>query len=350
MPQDSIGVTIPGVGRVFFPATMPQEKIAQEAAKLHLQTLQPVLDAQAKKFPTRPKVGINDPTESLTAAQLGDEQAKSNIVGALQFLPNLPGAIWNTLKANPEESAANLIGLAKPLQTIARGTGSLIAPNSVKAPTGQDWQGAAEFSGANAIGTGLGGAAAKVDSVVRPGGPIAQAIDLIPSKARAEANFNAVMAKARGVPIDTTQIQKVIDRSKQLKATGSTAPKVVNDTARLLDKPIATTLNNEPYIPYEQGRDLSSSAGRLSDTERLSSNRQMKANVAELGTALKTANRDVAVKAGMGDAYDAAMKEYARVMKIHEVRDTLGGIAKNKLVRTIVGVGVMEEIVRRLLK
>ncbi len=168
----------------------------------------------------------------------------------------------------------------------------------------------------------------------------------LPSATMAGNALNEIQSKVAGNPIRTTAVEDVVSRAKELKATGSTMPKVMSDTARLLDKPLATTLKGEPYIPYEQARDLQSSAGRLSVTEKLATNPQMQAQIGKLAQALKDANREVAEKIGMGDQFDAAMKEYRQAMQIRNAADMLKkhGV---KIAMTAGGLGIAGEIIKK---
>lgn len=170
---------------------------------------------------------------------------------------------------------------------------------------------------------------------------------IIPSAARASKGFQTVMEQAKDIPINTDAISQIVARAKELKATGSSMPKVVADMARALANPVKAVVTDpnagvtaiKEGIPYSMGRDFATSAGRLSAAERLATNPPMASQVSKLAEALKSANREVADSVGLGKVYDEAIDEYRRVMKVANVKDAIKNIAKSSVGRGI-GIGI----------
>lgn len=139
----------------------------------------------------------------------------------------------------------------------------------------------------------------------------------IPKEARAAARFDQVLAKAKDVPISTTLPDAVLARAQELRQRGSQMPKVLSDymknrkEGKFMGQPVPA----EP-MTYEVGRDFASNAGALSTKEITAMNAKMQRQVAKFSQAMKDANREAAVKVGMGDVYDQAMKEYSRAKSI----------------------------------
>lgn len=166
----------------------------------------------------------------------------------------------------------------------------------------------------------------------------------LPSTARAGANFNKVMDAARDVPLNTSAAEAAVARAQELRARGSSMPKVLNDFAK--DQKARTgdfhgTPVTQP-MTYETGRDFASNAGALSTREITALNAKMQAQVAEFAKAMKTANREAAAKVGMADLYDSAMKEYARAANLAEKK----GVLTKYLIRwggpAVLGAGLLK--------
>ena len=77
-----------------------------------------------------------------------------------------------------------------------------------------------------------------------------------------------------------------------------------------------------------ESRDFATAAGKLSVAEKMATNPQMHAQVSALAKALSEANEEVAVRAGVGDVYRKAIREYRTVMKIRGVKDKTGELAE----------------------
>lgn len=254
------------------------------------------------------------PGGNQTAGQVAQDQSAEVLKGAGQAITGLPGALkqlggaaWDALKgdygASTNAAKQMASGIAQPFATAGRGLGALAAPQSVAPPTEDAWKQAAQGAGNMLVSSEL-------PNAISGAGSLAAALaNKIPSKARAGANFQAVMEAARNVPIDTTEAGNAALRAEQLSKTGSTLPKVLND---FLKYPGDRPLN------YEIGRDFASNAGALSASEKLASNPQMLRQVGQFASAMKEANRAAAAEVGMGGLYDSAMAEYAKAANMAE--------------------------------
>lgn len=169
-----------------------------------------------------------------------------------------------------------------------------------------------------AAGYGAGKAAGTVLKLVPP-----------PFLNAAEQAFDRVMASAKNVPIDLTEVNKIVDRAVELSQRGHTLPKAVSDYAKNQAASSGMT--------YEVGRDFGSSASRLSVEEANAIKGEMKKKVAEFAAALKTANRGAAAQVGLGDLYDQAMLKYARAKSIENVSDFIREQLKNAAFSAVMG-------------
>ncbi len=156
--------------------------------------------------------------------------------------------------------------------------------------------------------------------------PAAQAVKavrgLIPSAGNAGAKFEQVLAAAKDVPIDTGPADKIVSRAEELRQRGSTLPKVLRDYLKTTETPLT----------YETSRDFARNAGALSAREATAMNAPMHRQVAQFAVALKDANREAAAKVGMGELYDAAIKEYRQAKGIEDA----GAFAKKWLIRAAI--------------
>ena len=167
---------------------------------------------------------------------------------------------------------------------------------------------------------------------------ISKGIDAIPRTSRAAANFDTVMNAARNQPLNIGPAGDVALRAQELASRGATQPKVVSDFTRAATAPTA------PLITYEAGRDFAANAGRLSAQDKLASNPPMQRQVSLLARALDTANEDAANRAGVGDQYRAAMKEYRQAQQLKSGVKTAA-----KVGGTALGLGMAGNLARKYL-
>jgi hypothetical protein len=177
--------------------------------------------------------------------------------------------------------------------------------------------------------TGMGSPAVKMLAAAAPGGAATEGMGivqglknsplarLIPSKAAAQANFEQVAAKANNLPIDTTQAEKIAAEAQDLGESGFRVPKVLNKFAK-------NRANAEgEAMTFEKGRKFASKASQLTASEIGKTEPSMRAKVAQFANAMKDANREAAVKAGVGEQYDAAMKEFRAASSLAEKKDVI---------------------------
>lgn len=135
---------------------------------------------------------------------------------------------------------------------------------------------------------------------------------VLPSASRAGETLQQVMGKAKDVPLDLSEPGNVALRIKDLADRGGTLPKAVNDFLKYAADP------KKADMTYEVGRDFASNISRLSADEMQRLTPIMKWQVGELRVALNKSLVDAAAQVGQGEAYKAALKEYAQAMAFRE--------------------------------
>lgn len=196
---------------------------------------------------------------------------------------------------NTAQSVGNVVGKAG----LAIGGGMVGGPTVAGGVAAGGMMGALQNPDAPAGPAALGMAAPLVGAVIRA----------LPSASRAAKNFDLVDAKAAKVPINPAAADAIAARSKELSSRGATLPKVLRDYIRERGA-------NPDEITYEVARDFAKNAGRLSSAERQMANPEMKKLTGNFYNALKDANREAAVKVGMGKLYDSAINEFRRASNI----------------------------------
>ena len=161
-----------------------------------------------------------------------------------------------------------------------------------------------------------------------------KAINAIPSTERAGRNFQTVMSQAKNAPVDLSKASVPALRAQELREAGATMPTPIN---KFLQR---TTSPGQPPLSFQQSRDFQSTLGRLSAAENSRLTPAMQAQVNGLAKALADANADAATKAGVGDLYQSALKEYRQAMKIRGAKETAGSVAKSVAGKVIAGAGL----------
>ena len=268
------------------------------------------------------------PSGSRTPTQVMQDQAANAIKGIPQAVTGLPSAAGGAAQAfmdmitgQGSSKAQDIIkGILQPVATSVRGAAALAAPDSVTAPSDDEFAQAAQGAGAN-LGSVLLG-----EGAMKAAGPVGDFMDIIkkkiPSAARAGAKLDVVKGAAGDIPIDLTEAQIPVERAQELRQRGSSMPKVLNDFRRNRN-----ALTGSPefadQMTYTEGRDFASNAGRLSADETSRMTPPMQAQVSQFAKAMKAANREAAEKVGMGELYDEAMKEYRQAKTIEDATDVL---------------------------
>lgn len=97
-------------------------------------------------------------------------------------------------------------------------------------------------------------------------------------------------------------------------------------------------------VTYRQGRNFASSAGNLSDVQKMEASPAMHAQLTQFGRAMDEANRQAAETAGVGKEYGRGMGQYHRAMQLRDA----GRVVK-KAIPYAVGGGALGYGVRRAL-
>lgn len=163
----------------------------------------------------------------------------------------------------------------------------------------------------------------------------------LPSRARAGANLDTIRANIGEMTQDMTQPSNVAARMRELQMTGhGSMPGVATAVERRTVGPASL---GKP-VTYSEGFDMASAAGKLSAAEKMAMKGQMPSQVKKLADALRTSNREVAVKAGMGELYDAAIKEYRQAARLSSGAGAAVKIAAKYVVPTVGSVAAWEAI------
>lgn len=117
--------------------------------------------------PQNPPQTMND---ERSAGRVAIDQAKNVLSGIPQAITGIPdalaggvGAIGQMLTGGGTSQAQDMLkGITQPFSTVARGVGALVAPDSVQAPSNQEWEQAAQGAGAQLGGELLGAGAMKL--------------------------------------------------------------------------------------------------------------------------------------------------------------------------------------------
>lgn len=307
-----------------------------------------------------------------TPMQVASDQAVEVLRGIPEAVTGIPSAIKAVIQSSPylggtAKPSIDLKGAAAqtvaPFTTATRGmyelgVGALpdaIQPNvraasemafpsinNAPPPEAPEWKQAARSSGSMLAG-------AELPNVVSGAGALVNALkQTLPSTARAGSKFEQVMAKAKDVPLELNAADDIALRAQELAGRGgqpgrgSSMPKVMRDYLR--------TRETQPVMNYQTGRDFATSASRLSAAESQSANPVMQRQVAKLAKALNEADRAAAVKAGVGDVYDAAMREYRLAKGAMDMKEALVEVLKNRGVQAAVGTGAAYGAYRALAK
>lgn len=179
---------------------------------------------------------------------------------------------------------------------------------------------------------GLGSALAN-----SPAANLAAAIKerIFPSSKHAGQAFDVLKEAAANEAPDLSKAFKAVLRGKELTASGhgpiSEGMKTLYEALQPAQfDAMGTPLTVDPaQIKYPQSFDMASAAKKLAYEETNRMTGMMQHQVTEFARALQEANRNVAIKLGMGDLFDRAMAEYSRA----EILRDATGIAKRYLAK-----------------
>lgn len=240
--------------------------------------------------------------------------------------PTMAGfrAAFDTMRhplAAATEMAHAIVNTAPEAKTMSTPATDALVGGAIPGGAGTETMGAADAISNSPVAQGAKAAVQALrDRVISP---ISSALRL-PSTESAGAKFQQVMDAARDVPIDTSTAQTAVQRAQELRAAGSTMPKVMNDFSKTTQPiQVGDAQVTPPPLTYEQGRDFASNAGALSTRETTAMNSKMQRQVTQFSMALKDANRQAATQVGMGELYDQAMKEYRQAKTLEDAAEVL---------------------------
>ncbi len=172
----------------------------------------------------------------------------------------------------------------------------------------------------------IGKGAEQIAELVVPGKMLGSAaVRAIPSTARAGAAFKDVMGAAKNIPVDITAPGTVALRIGELAERGGSMPMAARKFLNRITDP------SKAQLTYEEARDFASNISRLSVNEFGRLTPVVAREVAELRVALNKSVAQAASKAGKGQEYASAMKEYAQAMKLRGMVDDVLKGAKRAL-------------------
>jgi hypothetical protein len=177
----------------------------------------------------------------------------------------------------------------------------------------------------------LGGAA---ETVAEMAIPVDAGVQALPSAARAGTKFSEVMGAARHIPVNVEPAGQAALRVQQLAERGGRMPKPVNDFLKYVTNP------DKAPLTYEAARDFASNLGRLSVNERMQLTPVVQREVAIMTGNLAKSVAEAASKAGKGQVYAQAMREYSQAKRLEGVYDAfLKGASKSALPAAVAGGG-----------
>lgn len=166
-----------------------------------------------------------------------------------------------------------------------------------------------------AIGTGLGA----LTSIAAMGAGTGAAADAIPSTARAGDLFESLNKDLAQTPVPLKATLKPLQRITEIGERGSTLPTAVN---KLLQRSQSIA-----DMTFPEARDYQSSLSDLSATDKMAMGGRVSGGLKQLSKALYTDIQDAAEKAGRGEDYSQAMKEYRQGSGLKESAKAAGKLA-----------------------
>jgi hypothetical protein len=302
---------------------LPDGNIGEFPATMKPEDIQAVL---AKQFPPPPppdeRNGLQKVFDESTAPATPEERAGSP--NWLNEAADVPRGFINgmgSLVAHPIQSAEG-IGRAfmHPMDT---------AESAGKAFDEHPGYTVGQTLGGLGAGAAVGGAMAKIPEIA----------DAIPTRAKAGAMFQDVMAKAGDQPVWMQNSGAELNRALELADRGGTKPTTVSKLARRVGN-----VNNSP-MNYSEARDFATNLSDLSADEKMALKPVMRRQVGKLSRAFNQDVGDAASRAGVGDQYVQAMRDYARASQFRNAATTaakwavpvaVGGGIASKLARTLI--------------
>lgn len=246
------------------------------------------------------------------------EGAANVLRGIPQAITAIPGALSLAAQASPFGAAYGYLSgdpgmQMRAQQELLQGAAAPIIPiaktmaGNPPLPESPEWTQAQQASGAMLGSTQL-------PNVV---GPLSEAYQrMFPGKAAIQAKLNQVATAANPTqwdPLLKAEVDAGVARAQQLAARG--APEPPRPLAKYIERQQPTGFGPFKIAPapmtYEEGADFYSAARRLSDPAMKEiAKTPMQAQLIEFASNVKNAQRDAAVRSGVGDLYDEANNEY----------------------------------------
>lgn len=259
------------------------------------------------------RLGLNEPTESMVGGFLRGSGA-----AAVDMAQGAASEVSQMMQDKLATENANGGPLARPDSIPERQM-----PEALKTEAPQ--------TTAGTIGTY---APTVAGMAVPVGGAAKAAVNAYPRLSRAGEKFKDVMGAAKDMTLDMAAPGDAAVRIMTLAEHGGTLPITVGKFLRYATDP------KQPPMTYEVARDFASNISRLSADEMGRLTPVMRREVAHLRVALNKSIADVAKKAGKGEDYAAAMREYANAMRLRGMSDAMiKGAKKAAPLATAAGLG-----------
>jgi len=145
------------------------------------------------------------------------------------------------------------------------------------------------------------------------GGMIPEGANLvakIPTRAKAGALFDQVMARAGDEPVTLTKALAPMERAQQLSARGGGTISPIDNLYKRIN-----TINP---LDYKEARDWASNLSRLSANDKMNASPALMAEAKKLSHALNEDIGGAAARRGVGPQYEQAMDMYSRASRLRE--------------------------------
>lgn len=200
-------------------------------------------------------------SDDRTATEVLQDQAAHVLKGIPQSITGIPAAVaavagtaWEALQGRHMRTLELIKGMLQPVTTSVRGAAAYVAPNTVAAPSRQDFEQAAEGSGALLAGTVLPEVVSRVASARVP--------PLLKSRLNPTEQAAVAFADREGIPVDAATrtgskvargVQKLVQESpggagvaSDARAAQTTA---LTETADRLKNQVEPRLGGASYTP-----------------------------------------------------------------------------------------------------
>lgn len=148
---------------------------------------------------------------------------------------------------------------------------------------------------------------------------------------RGAAAFDKVSQTAGKVAIDISAPGNQALKMQQLAESGGTLPKVVKDFLKRVTNP------DKGALTYDEARDFYSNATRLSADEYNKLNPRLKKEIGQFTRDLGDSVADAAARAGKGEDYAYAMRQYRRGARIAKTQANITKAVKSGVGKAVGG-------------